>query len=204
MSFIWRCTMNFFNTTNGTFAQNVIYMEDESELKTPDQIGALLDDNWWGATSGNPNLRNATSTNVRLETILFQRVFPLPPLGSTPYTTLLRAGGVGSAVKHAVLGIVFTIKDGQAGRAHRGRVYHYGVPGVLVTDAGPTPGNLVSTFNPIAAAWVDRFQTGGTSGLIWNIFHRGASNGGMFTRVASISVNPRLCVQRRRNFGVGI
>lgn len=204
MSVFWRATLNWRNTTEGTNAQNVLYFEDTSEVKTADQIGVIIDDSFWGTGGASGELRNFTSTNVVLQTISLQRIRPLPALGSTPFVTQQRFGVNGSATRHVCLCYIFTFKDGGAGKKHRGRMYHFGHTNSQSDIKGPLAGNVTGTMTQWANNIIARFGPAGTTGLILCLFHRGAAAGSEFTRVTSIQPRPFFGLQRRRNYNVGM
>jgi hypothetical protein len=205
MSFFWRATLNWFNTAEGLQAQNVLHFEDPSDTKTAEQIGAIIDTVWWSTGSTSNRLTNYTSSNVKLASITLQRLFPGPALGGIPFVTTQTAGAQGTGVVHPVLGFVFTLKDGLAGKKHRGRFYHYGaVPSHLLKN-GPSPAIMGPTAIPtLITRWLNEFGPLPVSGLHWCLFHRGEAGAAQFTRITSIQLAQRAAVQRRRNFGVGI
>lgn len=205
MAFGWRAVLNWRNTTTSLVAQNVLHFIDQLETKTAEQIGALIDTNWWQGGVGNANLRTYTSTNVRLETITLSKLFPGPPAGGVPFICGNVAGTQGTLVKHPVLGMVFTLKDGLAGRKHRGRVYHYGAVASHLQDSGPSSALLAPTGLPLLfARWMTEFGPSAATNLAWCIHHRGEVGAAAFTIVNTVQASPRCCVQRRRNFGIGI
>lgn len=202
---IWRCILSWQNTTLNLFAQNNIYMQDVTNVLTPEQVGAQIDDFFWGLSTAQPSMRNWTSTNVKLTQISLQRVSPLPALGTINYTTQQRFGGAANVVKSPVLGVLLTLKTGGAGRRNRGRFYHYGATQTILTDTGPTPANIAPT-GPIGQTAVDlmnKFGPGGATDLRWMLHHRGEIGDAAFVPFTSISINPRPVVQRRRNIGIG-
>jgi len=203
---IWRIVLNWKNTTLNTLAQNVIYMKDPDGLKTAEQIGAIIDVEFWGATTlgGEGTLRNFTSTNVRLDSLSLQRVSPSPPQGTIPYSTALQTGTDGSAVRHPVLGQLFTLKDGLAGRKHRGRFYHYGVTTAKSNTGGMKSGDITNEVTDWCIEMKTKFMNPATTGLFWMLHHRNAVDGDDFTEIVSIQPRPIFGIQRRRNFGVGI
>lgn len=206
MSFFWRATLNWFNTQTNLQAQNVLHFEDAEEIKTADQVGAIIDTIWWNpvGTSGE-KLTNYTSGHIKLASITLQRMLPLPAQGGIPYVTLQTTGIATGFVKHAVLGFCFTLKDGLAGKKHRGRFYHYGANATHLLDNGPSAALMVPANIPaLIGKWTSNFIGAPTSGLHWCLFHRGEPGAAQFTRVTNIQLAQRAAVQRRRNFGVGI
>lgn len=202
---LWRCVLNWRNTVTSLNAQNVLHFSDVTEVKTADQIGALIDTNWWQGGTGNAMLRGYTSGHVRLESITLSRIFPSPPLGGVPFITQAIAGTQGTAVKHPVLGMVFTLKTGFGGRKHRGRMYHYGAVPTHLTDSGPSGGLLAPTGLPLLfTRWLQEFGPSPATGLQWVLHHRGQLFPALFDPITSIQASVRCCVQRRRNFGIGI
>lgn len=206
MGGIYKCTLNWINTTLSTNAQNVLYMEADESITNASQVGAILDASFWGSSGATPEMRNWTSTNVKLASISLQKLTPFPPGGTIVYTTAQNFGNAANVVKSPVLGVLFTLKDGGSGRKHRGRFYHYGATQTILTDTGPTPGNIAPG-GPIgltASALIARFGPAATTALKWKIFHRNEpTEGDRFTQVQTIAINPRPVVQRRRNFGIG-
>lgn len=202
MSKFYRCTFQFFKTDDGTFAQNVVCMEDASETQTLSQIGTTLDQQWWGLNSL-AALRRMSTNVMRLEVIHIQRIDISPPPLTFPFSTALTVGNSGFNFLHQTLGLVFRIFDGSGGPAHRGRVYHYGTPTTFVQRQGPSPAG-VTEFNILRDHWLNQFGPLPVSNLFWNIFHRDQVGAARFTRVTDIRLSPRLGVQRRRNFGVGM
>jgi hypothetical protein len=204
MASIWKCTLYWTNTTLGTNAQNVVYMKADETITDPSQIGAILDNQFWGSSGATPEMRNWTSTNVKLYQIALQQIQPVPA-GGVVYTTAQNFGNAANVVKSPVLGVLFTIKDGGAGRKHRGRFYHYGATQTILTDTGPTAGNIAPT-GPIGltrSALLARFGPTATTALKWQIYHRNEESAFQFTQVSSIAINPRTVVQRRRNYLIG-
>ena len=104
---------------------------------------------------------------------------------------------------HPCIGLVFTIKDGSAGKAHRGRVYHYGATTAHTTNSNPSSGNIIGTIALWITNMMNRFGPVPSTGLRWMLHHAQAIGDSNFTDVVSIRVNPVYGVQRRRNFGVG-
>jgi hypothetical protein len=204
MSIKYKVTLNWRNTVLGLNAQNVLYFRDESGTKTVDQIGALIDDNFWGSLTVNGELRNFTSTNVRLDGQTIQQLTPNNPQAGVPYTGQLRSGASGTAVVHPCVGLVFTLKDGSAGRAHRGRIYHYGATVGQTQNSNPTAANIAGTFAQWMANILVRFGPGATTGLRLMLHHGNLIGDSNFTDVMSMRVNPVYGIQRRRNFNVGL
>lgn len=204
MSFFYRCTLNWRNTQEGTNAQNVLHFEDPSDTKSEATIGAIIDNEWWGIDPGDNHLRQYTCDAVVLQSITIQRVWPLPALGSVFYITAQRPGHQGGPVKHPGLGFLFTLRDGGAGRAHRGRVYHYGAVGGHLFNAGPNPALLFpNAFPTLIDHWLNNFGPLPVMGIHWCIFHRNVQDAGRFTRVVNVSVSPIVAFQRRRRVGIG-
>lgn len=204
MANIWKCTLYWTNTSIGTNAQNVIYMEADEVTSDPAVIGGILDNSFWGSSGATPEMRNWTSTNVKLYQIGLQRISPTPT-GGVVYTTAQNFGNAANVVKSPVLGVLFTIKDGTPGRKGRGRFYHYGATQTILTDTGPTAGNIAPG-GPIGltrSALLARFGPSATTPLKWKIFHRNEESANQFTQVTSIAINPRTVVQRRRNYLIG-
>jgi len=201
MSAFWRCTMTFRNTVVGTLSQNVLYMEDASETKTPDTIRALLESDWWGTTAGSA-LRAISSFQSQLFGISLQKISPAPPGGTIPVSPSLTAGNIGVAPFHPVLGFCFTLLDGGAGRKHRGRIYHCSTPSNQILNGVPSSGAL-TLFATLRTNWLNSFGPLPTTGLSWNIFHRNEVGDARFTRVTDFRISPVVRVQRRRNIGVG-
>jgi hypothetical protein len=200
----YKCTLYWTNTTLGTNAQNVIYMKGDETITDISQVGAILDASFWGSSGATPEMRNWTSTNVKLYQIAIQEMYPVPG-GTVVYTTAQNFGNAANVVKSPVLGVLFTIKDGGAGRKHRGRFYHYGATQTILTDTGPTAGNIAPG-GPIGltrSALLARFGPSATTALKWQLFHRLESGLDRWTQISSIAINPRTVVQRRRNYLIG-
>jgi hypothetical protein len=200
----YKCTLYWTNTTLGTNAQNVIYMKGDETITDISQVGAILDASFWGSSGATPEMRNWTSTNVKLYQIGIQEMYPVPG-GTVVYTTAQNFGNAANVVKSPVLGVLFTIKDGGAGRKHRGRFYHYGATQTILTDTGPTAGNIAPG-GPIGltrSALLARFGPSATTALQWQLFHRLESGLDRWTQITSIAINPRTVVQRRRNYLIG-
>jgi len=203
LSVFWRVTLTWKYTSDNAFAQNVIYMEDPSETKTPDYIGQQIDNFWWGNLA-NVALRKSTASAVQLWAVDLQKVWPLPAGGSIPYPTVRGAGGVTSAnAWHYVVGMVFTLYDGGAGPRHRGRVYHYGTPNTTGLRSGPAGADLTN-FALTRLNWLDAFGPLPTTLLNWCLFHRDLTGSDRFTRITDIRLQPLFGVQRRRTFGRGL
>jgi hypothetical protein len=201
MSAFWRCTLTFRNTLIGTLAQNVLYMEDASETLQPDAIRIKLEQFWWGSAA-NIQLRAMSSFNSQLFGLSLQKISPAPPGGTIPMTAPLTVGNHGVAPLHPTLGFCFTLLDGGAGRKHRGRVYHCGTPGNLISNGVPAA-NAITLWTTLRDAWLNAFGPLPTSDLFWNIFHRSEQGDARFTRVVDLRLSPVIRVQRRRNIGVG-
>lgn len=201
---IWQLTATWKNTTNGTFAQNVLYFKDGPGTMTAAQVAAKFDDDWWGSNTIAGFMRNFTSANVRLEGMSLRIVSPLVGAGSEPVTGQLRTGTVGNTQFHVCLGLVFTLKDGGAGRSHRGRFYHYGVPDGMVTKSGITTANLTGTIQTWINNIIVKFGPEPTSGLRLMLRHKTGPLAGTFTEVTEIRCAPNFGVQRRRNFAIGL
>lgn len=201
---IWRCTLTWKNTTDGGFGQNVLHFLEPTDQMLPEQVGALLDQQWWGSAA-NPALDVMTSNNTQLDSMTVQRIVPDPAQGLVPVATAKRLGQTVSNNYHHVVGMIFQLRDGLGGRAHRGRVYHYGSPSVNqgLTRLGPGAGT-VTNFNTLRTRWLTRFGENGTSGLRWVIWHRGQQGNARWSHVSDIILAPVLGVQRRRNPHVGL
>jgi len=197
---VWRATFQWFKTDDSTFGQNVLYFNNQDNAMSLSAMGVELDQQWWTA------LKPLTTNVVRLDAIFFKDVGANPPGGTLPYATTLSTGTVGVNVMHQTLGFVFQIFDGTSGPKGRGRMYHYGSPSNHMNRSGPQP-SAVTAFNTFRATWMTRYVTnGGTSGLRWVLWHRQSAQGdpAFASNITDIRLNPRICVQRRRNFGVGL
>ncbi len=203
MSKFYRCTLQWRKNDATLFGQNVLCMEDASETMPLATIGQIMDEQWWGLAAGNA-LRLWTTNVVRLETVFIQRLDVTPSPASFPYTARGAVGNSSFNVKHPVLGFCFRLFDGGGGPRHRGRVYHYGTRSDWLSDAGPDNATLTTQIAALRDIWLNAFGPLPTSGLHWNLFHRDLSGAARFTRVTDIRLSPRLVVQRRRNFGVGM
>jgi hypothetical protein len=198
---VWRCTFTFRNTRLGLFSQNVVHMEDSSNIKTPQQIGSTLDSNWWGL-GGTGGLRAMTSTSYKLLNISLQRIDTTPQGGSVPFISQGATGAVQATEVHPTVGFIFTLLDGGAGPRHRGRVYHSGTPTGYLFDGTPSA-TANATWTTLRDDWLNRFGPLPTTGLNWVIWHRDQQGDARWTRVIDIRLAPFGRCQRRRNFGVG-
>lgn len=200
----WRATLNWKNTAVNQFAQNVLHFAEPSGVLQPDQVGSVIDNLWWGDTA-NSSLRNYTSGNVVLQSITLQLLEPGPTQGGIPFVTRQAAGSATGLVKHPALGFVFAIKDGLAGKSHRGRFYHYGANGTHLLDGGPASAILTPTaLFSLTGLWMERFGPAGNTQLRWQLFHRKLVGTARFTQVTSVEVRPICGVQRRRRIGIGL
>lgn len=198
---VWRCTFTFRNTRVGLFSQNVIHMEDSSNVKTAQQIGTELDSGWWGLSAG-AGLRNMTSNSYKLLNISLQRIDSSPAGGSIPFISAGAIGSIGATEVHPTVGFIFTLLDGGAGPQHRGRVYHSGTPAGQLVDGSPSAA-AQTAFTSLRDTWLNRYGPLPTSGLNWVIWHRDKVGDARWTRVTDIRLAPFGRCQRRRNFGVG-
>jgi len=202
MSTFWRATLTWFNVNTGLFAQNVLFLEDASTTKTPATIAAAIENSWWGPTAST-GLRAMSSFHTKLLNISLQKVSPAPAGGTIPIAGSNSAGNIGTGVVHPVVGFCFTLLDGQAGKQHRGRIYHTGTPSTLVLNGAPSP-SAATAFATLRDSWLNSFGPLPTTDLFWNLFHRNAVGAAQFTRIVDIRLNNFLRVQRRRNYGVGM
>jgi hypothetical protein len=199
---VWRATLTWLYVTDQVIAQNVLHMLDPSGTMTHTQVGSIIENQWWGSAAGLA-LRAMTIQNVTLNSIQLQRVDTTPPGGVLPYNTLKQGGGVVGTFWHEVVGFVFSIYDGGAGPAHRGRIYHFGTPSNANTRVGPSASNQ-NSFNLLRDDWLNKFGELPTSNLHWVIWHRGKQGDERWTKIKDIRLSPRFGIQRRRNPGVGM
>ena len=203
MSVFWKATITYKYTSDNAFAQNVIYLEDPSESKTPDFIGTAVQNDWWGGAL-NQCIRKMTASAVQIWNLDLQKVWPLPAGGSIPFTLTRTTGAITSAnAWHYVVGYVFTLYDGGAGPRHRGRVYHYGTPNTTSLRTGPAGADLTN-FPVMRDQLLNAWGPLPTTLLHWCIFHRDLTGADRFTRITDIRMQPLFGVQRRRTFGRGL
>lgn len=202
MAVFWRCTLHWLNTTLGTRGQNVIHLSDPTEARTADQMGGYLDDFWWGANSGDA-ARRITSTNVRLDMMGLQRLWPEPALGVVTYAGLKRIGGTGVSVFHPVLGALFRFKTGLAGPREHGRFYHYGTVSNEITNGRLNLG-VGNQFGLTVTQWTNNFIAGAGTNPKLQLFHRSLQGEARWSPVTTIQIVGNLGVVRPRNFDVGI
>jgi len=201
VSTFWRVTVTFFNSGVALRGQNVIWLEDPSNIKTETQIAAAMDLNFWGP-SGSSALVFMTAQLVKAESYTIQKVSPAPPSGGIPVTANQVGGSQATLVLYPTVGLIFQLFDGGAGSAHRGRIYHYGTPSNLATNFIPNA-TAASRFATVRDTWLNAFGPLPTSGLHWCIFHRKLVGDARWTRVTDIRMAPFLHHQRRRNFATG-
>jgi hypothetical protein len=201
---VWRATLTYKNTTDGGFAQNVLHFLEPTDTMLPEQIGPLIDTQWWGSAA-NPALDVISANNTLLDAMTVQRIDTEPAGGTVPITVLKRLGQVTSNNYHHTMGLIFQLRDGVAGRAHRGRVYHYGSPstGIGLTRLGPSA-STIPLFTTLRNRWMLRFGENGTTGLRWVIWHRNQTGDDRWTRVVDVILSSTLGCQRRRNPHVGL
>ena len=193
-----RCTFQWFKTDDATFAQNVLYFDTDGNDLTPDTIGQDLQNNFWVF------LKPMVSNVVRLEQIFIKELNNVPDTGAVPFSANLSVGTSGFNVLHQVLGPVFQFYDGGAGPKHRGRMYPYGVTSNHLNRSGPQP-SLVTAFATWRTNMLTRYSNSGTSPLVHMIYHRRvAPDPVAWSPVTDYRLAPRLGVQRRRNFAVGL
>lgn len=201
---IWRCTLQYLNTTDGGFAQNVLHMNDPAGTALPEEVGSIMDQQWWGSAAF-PALDVMSANNVRLDSMTVQKIAPDPVGGIIPITVAKRLGQVVSNNYHHTIGVIFQLKDGLGGRMHRGRVYHYGSPSTNIGLTRNGPGaSTITIFNTLRGRWLSRFGEGGSTPLRWVIWHRNQVGDARWTNVVDIGLSPFLGVQRRRNPHVGL
>ena len=194
---VWRCTFQFFKTDESTLGQNVLYFSNPENAMSVSQMGTELQDNWWVF------LKPMISNTVRLEVIFFKQVDVIAAPGTVPWAANMSLGTGSFNAMHQVIGPVFQFFDGGSGPAHRGRMYPYCVSSNHLNRNGPQP-SLITLFNTWRGQVLGRYGSpGGTSALTLNIWHRHPEVGNG-TSVKDIRLAPRLGVQRRRNFGVGM
>lgn len=201
---VWRATLTFKNTTDPAFGQNVLYFEDPTDAMTPLQIGGLIDTQLW-ATSAVGGLVNLTANNVQLNAITLQRVDTTPPQATQPFTPAQTNGIVVSNNFHHVVGMIFQLLDGSAGKRHRGRMYHYGSPSTNLGLSRAGPGaSTVPLFDTWKSRMLARFGPTGSTGLKWVLWHRDQVGSARWTQIVDFRLSTVLGVQRRRNPNVGL
>lgn len=194
---VWRATFQFFKTDEATIGQNVLHFNNPDNLMDVSQMGQELDNFFWAF------LKPMLAPSVRLEVIYFRDMQSTPGAGTVPWVTQLTTGTGSFNAMHQCMGPVFQFFDGQAGPRHRGRMYPYCVNSGDLNRQGPQP-SLVTKFNTWRTNMFGRYITGtGVSPMKLMLHHR-HPEGPDFTFVKDLRLAPRLGVQRRRNFGVGL
>lgn len=201
---VWRVTMTWKNTTDLAFGQNVIYMLDSVGNKTAAEVGGLIDTQLW-ATSAVGGLVNLTANNTILNAITLQRVDTVPPQATQPFTPAQTGGIIVSNNYHHVVGMIFQLLDGNAGKRHRGRMYHYGSPSVNLGLSRSGPGaSTIPLFDTFKSRMIARFGPSGSTGLRWVLWHRDLAGDARWSQVVDMRLSTVLGVQRRRNPNVGL
>lgn len=198
---VYRCTLTYRNVALGVFSQNVIHLEDSSNIKSPEQIRDALQQEFWGL-SGAPRLSLISSLNVQWTSLSLQRVDSNPTGGTIPLGATLISGSQGSGVLYPTVGFCFTLLDGGSGPRHRGRLYHSATPANLLNNGIPTS-VAVTNFQTLRDQWLNAFGPLPTTGLHWVLWHRDLQGDARWTRIVDIRLSPFARCQRRRNFGTG-
>lgn len=191
---VHRCTFQYFKTDDSTIGQNVLYFHNPDGVLTTSAIGTELNGNFW------VYCKPFTTNVVRLETIFIKTVDSIPEGATFPFAADLSLGSLGFNVLHQVIGPVFQFFDGIGGPQHRGRMYPYGVASNQLNRNGPQP-SMVTLFNTWRTNMLNRYGPTGASPLRHVIWHRTSKT---WDGITDYRLAPRLGVQRRRNFGVGL
>lgn len=145
-----------------------------------------------------PQFKAIQGSELTHESVVAQKIFPLPPLVPAVVTTAVGPGQVAGGTMPTEVTAVITKRTVFAGRKYRGRIFVPGVPNVSELDSQLSPAALITW--QAAANIINSNLTQDNSTWRMIVWHKATST---FDFTTNLEARPILRSQRRRQIGKG-